>query len=417
MRRRLILSTLAIALTSVFVLGLPLLLLARHQVWTSEREQLREQAASVATALEDRLDAGQPVDIHRLPNLLPRRQILIQQADGATLIAGPKLTGAVLSSSVHVAGSIITVRASKRPTNDRALNVTLLVLGIALTAVLASLFLALWQARRLARPLADLASRADRLGRGDFDLSPMVSGVPEVDHISRVLKRSSRQVGTLLELQRNFASDAAHQLRTPLTGIGLRLEEIGRIGDTPVREEALDALGQVERLDRVITSLLARARGDSSEPTVLDLAEVIDAEMRSWREVLGRENRDLILRLEPQLLVLARHEHLLGVLNSLLDNAVRHGRGAVRVSTQAVDDLVTLRVRDCGPGVADHLTQKVFERRFSGGPGTGIGLALARALATAEEGTLTVSEVDPAEFVLQLPRYTDSAKAGGRTSV
>ena len=68
-----------------------------------------------------------------------------------------------------------------------------------------------------------------------------------------------------------------------------------------------------------------------------------------------------------------------------------------------------MRVRDRGPGVVPELRQKIFERRFSGGPGTGIGLALARALATAEQGTLAVSDLDAAEFILRLPRYEGSA--------
>ena len=93
-----------------------------------------------------------------------------------------------------------------------------------------------------------------------------------------MLEPSARQLRTTSELQRDFASDAAHQLRTPLTGIGLRLEELTRIGDAAVRAEADDALGQVERLDRVIGVLLARARGDAAEPTRIDLSQLLEHE-------------------------------------------------------------------------------------------------------------------------------------------
>jgi signal transduction histidine kinase len=402
MRTRLLRSTLAIALVAVVTLGVPLLLVARHQVWTSARDGLRQQAASVAAGLEDQLDARRPVDVTRYAQALPHRRIVVVTASGSHSSAGPTLTGAVLQSSVTVTGNTITVQAARGPTVTRAREVSLLVLGLALLAVAAAVGLALAQARRLTRPLSELLDRADALGRGEFTGAAVDSGIAEIDGISRVLERSARQLGTVIELQRDFASDAAHQLRTPLTGIGLRLDELTRIGDSAVRDEAEDALAQVTRLDRVISVLLARARGDAAEPTTVDLASLLGHEAQAWSRALAKRGRALVLEVPQGLVVHARREHLAGVLSCLLDNALQHGAGTVRiVGSRSATGAAQVTVTDQGSGVPADLAEHVFDRRVSGTQGTGIGLALARSLAAAEGGQLTL--VEPNRFVLSLP--------------
>ena len=245
MRRRLLASTLLIVLVCVVVLGVPLAVLARHQVWTSARDRVREQAAGVATGIEDQLDAGRAIDLHRFAALMPDRRIVVQQADGRTTAAGPTISGGLVRETVAGGDDTVTVETSQSSTVQKARTVTLLVVGLALLAVLAAIVLALWLSRRMTRPIADLADRADALGRADFAGTPLDSGVPEIDRVSHVLERSARQIGTLVGLQRDFASDAAHQLRTPLTSIGLHLEEIGRVAEPDIADEAEVALAQV----------------------------------------------------------------------------------------------------------------------------------------------------------------------------
>lgn len=403
MKSRLLRSTLAIAFVAVVTLGVPLLLVARHQVWTSARDALRQQAVSVAAGLEDQLDARRPVDLRRYAEALPRRHIVVVTASGARTSAGPVLTGRVLQASVTVTGNTITVQAQRQPTVTRAREVTLLVLGLALLAVATAVALALRQAQRLTRPLSELLDRADALGHGEFSPSVVESGIPEIDGISRVLERSARQLGTVIELQRDFASDAAHQLRTPLTGIGLRLDELSRIGDAEVRQEADDALAQVERLDRVISALLARARGDAADPTVIDVASLLEHEAEAWARALAEKGRELTVDVAPGLVVRARREHLAGVLSCLLDNALQHGAGRVALVGRRTPAGVQVGVTDEGPGVPAELAAHVFDRRVSGSHGTGIGLALAHSLAAAEGGELTLGGTEPTRFVLTLP--------------
>lgn len=401
MRRRLLRSTLAIALVAVVTLGVPLLVVARQEVWSTAADALQQQAASASAGIEDRIDARLPIELDRYVAASRDRRIVVVDADGVRNSAGPTLEPPLLQASVIVSGSTVTVQQERHPVAVRAREVTLFVVGLQLLAVAAAVALALRQARRLTEPLSQLHDRAEALGRGEFQPSLLVSGIPEIDGVSAVLERSARQLGTTIELQRDFASDAAHQLRTPLTGIGLRLDELTQIGDQAVRQEAEEALAQVERLDRVISALLARARGDAAAPTLLDLAVVLDQECVTWARALDTSGRALAVDLQPGIWVRARHEHLAGIMSCLLDNALQHGQGRVSVTSFTIGDTCVVAVTDEGPGVPAALAGKVFDRRVSGTEGTGIGLALARSLAAAEEGELVL--VDAARFELRLP--------------
>ncbi len=396
MRARLVRATTAVALVAVVTLGLPLLVMARHEVYASTRDALRQQAVGIAAGIEDELDANRVVDLSRYAN--GHRRVVAVTPRGTRSDSGA-LRGPVVSGTARLGASVVTVSEPAGPTTRRVRVVTIVVVALSALAVAVAVGLALAIARRLSRPLAHLLDRAEALGRGGTGPELVESGIAEIDGVARVLERSAIQLATTLELQRDFAGDAAHQLRTPLTGIGLRLEELARTGDESARQEAELALGQVERLDRVITALLARARGDAAEPTLVDLQSLLRHEEPAWAAALAAQGRTLHMH-TVSVAVHARQEHLGGVLSCLLDNALHHGGGAVHVTVAHTAGATTVEVRDEGPGVPSELASAVFDRRVSGGERTGIGLALARSLATAEGGRLEL--VDPASALFRL---------------
>lgn len=138
----------------------------------------------------------------------------------------------------------------------------------ALVAVVGAVFLARQQARRFSVPLAQLADQAERIGDGAARYRPLASGLPEIDRVSAALAGSATQWQRTLSTERQFASDASHQLRTPLTAVLMRLEEIAVTDDLSMaQEEAHAAIAQVERLNVTVDELLARARqGSAGEP-------------------------------------------------------------------------------------------------------------------------------------------------------
>jgi len=252
-------------------------------------------------------------------------------------------------------------------------------------------------ARVLADPLVALAEAAESLGEGQSRVEPMRTGIPEVDRVSDVLARSAQQMTT---------SDASHQLRTPLTALLMRLEEIAVTQDLDVvQDEAAVAIAQVERLTRVVDELLMRSRrsNDAPRPQV-SLDSVIAALQREWQPAFERARRSVRVHGERGLVVRATPVALSQVLSTLLENSLVHGRGTVDVQARRSGPSVVVEVRDQGDGVPATIAPHIFERSVSSGTGnsTGLGLALARDLAESNGGRLDLIQAQPATFALFL---------------
>ena len=274
--------------------------------------------------------------------------------------------------------------------------------ALAMAAVAAATLMARWQSRRLAQPLERLAGAAQTLGDGDFTVRLAPAGIDEIDAAGTALTRTAERLGDLVFRERAFSADASHQLRTPLTGLRLRLETALETGGD-LRPAVLAALDTADRLERTIDELLALARDEPHARTPADLPPLLEEMEGRWREPLAAAGRVLRVTIAPGLrstrasAAAVRH-----ILDVLLDNALRHGDGPVAVSARDADTAVAVDVTDGGPGMA--APEEVFRRRTAGAAGHGIGLALARALAEAEGGRLILTRSGPAPvFTLLLP--------------
>ena len=290
--------------------------------------------------------------------------------------------------------------------STRGLEVFLGVSLLAAAVISITVLVAARQSRRLADPMIQLAEAAERLGEGQSRLEPMRSGIPEVDRVSNVLSRSAQQVTKTLAAERDFASDASHQLRTPLTALLMRLEEISDTDDPDVvKEEAGIAIDQVERLTRVVDDLLMRSRrsNDAPRPEV-SLDSVIAALQREWQPAFEEARRSVHVHGERGLVVKATPVALSQVLSTLFENSLVHGRGTVEVQARRSGPSVVVEVSDQGDGVPANLAPHIFERSVSSGRGTstGLGLALARDLAESNGGRLDLISAQPARFALFL---------------
>ena len=196
---------------------------------------------------------------------------------------------------------------------------------LSVIAVLAGVFVASLQARKFAEPMTQLADRAERLGAGESRFQPLVTGIGEVDRVSEVLARSAHQMTRSLASERDFASDASHQLRTPLTALLMRLEEISVTDDLEVvQEEAGIAIAQVERLTKVVDELLSRSRrGHDAPPPSVSLDSVIAALQREWQPAFEQARRSVRVHGQRGLSVRATPVALSQVLSTLLENSLR----------------------------------------------------------------------------------------------
>jgi signal transduction histidine kinase len=279
-----------------------------------------------------------------------------------------------------------------------------IIVGLSVIAVLAGVFVASLQARRFAEPMTQLVDRAERLGAGESHFQPLVTGIREVDRVSEVLARSAHQMTRSLASERDFASDASHQLRTPLTALLMRLEEIAGTDDlTVVKEEASIAMTQVERLTTVVDELLSRTRsGHDARPPTVSLDSVIASLQREWQPAFEQAHRSVRVHGQRGLSVRATPVALSQVLSTLLENSLAHGRGTVDVEARRSGPSVVVEVSDQGDGVPAAVAPHIFERSVSTAQSTGLGLALARDLAEANGGRLELIQRQPAVFALFL---------------
>ena len=135
-------------------------------------------------------------------------------------------------------------------------------LAAILLSVVVGTGVAVLTAGRLVTPLTDVARRAARLGSGDFRTFRRRYGVPELDRVADVLDSSAQDISALIGRERDLAGDISHQLRTRLTGLRLRLEELADHPDPHVAAEIEEALEQTDRLVTVVDDLLAKARSE-----------------------------------------------------------------------------------------------------------------------------------------------------------
>ncbi|MFW5474998.1 sensor histidine kinase [Knoellia sp. CPCC 206450] len=282
------------------------------------------------------------------------------------------------------------------------LIVTGFVLVLVLFGLAAGWFVAQRRARLLGDPLTELAARAERLGAGESRFMPLDSGIGELDRISDVLSRSAHQVTRNLAAERDFAADASHQLRTPLTALLMRLDEIASTDDLGVvQEEAQVAIEQVERLSKVVDDLMGRTRvSDPTRPSV-SLDAVLASLQREWQPAFASSKRSMRIHGERGLRVRATPVALSQILSTLVENALAHGRGTVDIAARRTGPSVVIELGDEGEGVAPGLAPHIFERSVSS-TGSGLGLTLARDLAEDNGGRLELVSTQPAVFAVFL---------------
>jgi signal transduction histidine kinase len=408
MRRRLILSTAAISLIAVIVLGVPLGAVEDARLHQESTSRLEREADQVSAAMDDRIERRQPVTPALLRRFIhPHHWVSVTTRDGRRVSTGPPLQHDPLQARSGAAlGGAVLAQAPIAELHHRVYREWLLIAGLSLGGVLVAVALAALQARRLARPLEAIARRSAELGDGDFSVRAGRFGVPEIDAIAQGFDSSAGRIAELVASEREFSSNVSHQLRTPLTALRLRIEEAsGSAKETELGEELGAALNEVDRLENTIADLLAHARRASAGSAVtVNLGAVVHDHAARWRPVFSRSRRQLDVVAEKNVLVRASRGTVGQVLDVLLDNALRHGQGRVRVSVSAGGRHASVRVSDAGPGIPDGLGDRIFERGDSQAGGTGIGLHLARALAQADNGSLRAVDGDSTCFELRLRR-------------
>lgn len=304
------------------------------------------------------------------------------------------------SESIISAGQQ-TAREASSPLLSLWAHLVALLVATALALAVAA-WVADRRALRVSHFLRTLGERAERLAPGDPRPVPLNSGIEEVDRLDAALARGAQQGAKRLASERDFAADASHQLRTPLTALLMRLEEVASTDDlTVVGEEATIAIGQVERLSRVVDDLMSRTRSGVETNPAVSLDSVLASLQREWQPAFAAARRSIHVSGERGLRVRATPVALAQILTTLLENSLAHGAGTVEVAARRSGPSVVIEVSDTGAGVPPALAPHIFERAVSSS-GSGLGLSLARDLAEAAGGRLELARAVPPLFALFL---------------
>ena len=405
MRRRILQSTLLVVAITALVLGGPLAITTWRLVEDIHRADLTSRLEQVAARL-DRPGGPDQIDTAAIELAVPRggRLVLDQTGEPPRVIGADVGPQAVSETLPFGPGGSVTLEEPLSAMRTEQVQVTLVVLLLVVLSVGTGAVVATVTARRLAEPLRGVADRAARLGAGDFRSAPERHGIPELDRVSDVLDTSAVALSELVQRERALVGDVSHQLRSRLTALQLRLDELASHPDPTARSEALAALEQAERLSGVLDELLEAARAARAAGAELqDLREGLSAVADEWRPTLRAAGRTLKVRAADGLLARVTPARMREAVGALVDNAIRHGAGTVTLTARATENSLVIEVSDAGAGVPEELVPHVFDRGVSVGSSTGIGLALARALVEADGGRLELSRPRPPVFTIFLP--------------
>ena len=414
LRRRVLVSIMAVTAVAVILFALPLAVAVQRLYRTETVTALQRDAARAAAVVPDSIPGGAaslPPGLSSLPGFGvydtagrrvagsgPARSALA--ASGARTQVREAVEGVDLAVIVPIPSdqkAAGTVRAAVpyHVVTDRVHRAWAAMALLALLAIALAAVLARRQAVHLAAPLERLTRHARALGSGDFTVRAERSGVREADAASEALEATATQLGQLLERERAFSSDVSHQLRTPLTALMVGLESALTRSDADLRPALRDALSRTEQLHGTIEDLLSLIRRPGFAGIPVDLGVLIDEASARWDPVLTARGRALVRVAEPGLpRCLVPPAAVRQILDVLISNALWHGDGTVTIAARGAGPRVAIDVSDEGDGLPAEPADLLAEAAERA-DGHGRGLPLARALAVAAGGSLTVPRAAP----------------------
>ncbi|ARS26642.1 sensor histidine kinase [Sphingomonas sp. KC8] len=300
-------------------------------------------------------------------------------------------------------------------------------LGIVLAMVISvSVLLSLFLARTIVRPLRRLARAAHRvrLGRArEVQVPRLPSRRDEIGLLARALSDMSLALRQRIDATEAFAADVTHELKNPLASLRSAVETLEKVKDPALQDQLLDVVrDDVHRLDRLITDIADASRLDAelsrARFETIDLGQMIEG-LVDAREKRGTSSGVRLAFARPHAGSAVVHgdgSRLTRVIENLVDNAISFSPpgGLVKIAATRDGDEIVCRIDDEGPGVAPEVREAIFKRFHSirpegeaFGQHSGLGLAIAKAIVEAHNGTIMVQDRDDApsgaRFIIRLP--------------
>ena len=329
--------------------------------------------------------------------------------------AAPVIQGRRIEGAVRITQSVAAVHHAVRRNVLGLALIGLLVLGIGLGA-------GVLIAGQFARPVRRLDRAARRIAEGDLDVRAPVEGSSEQQSLSHSFNEMTDRLSRAIRAQQRFVADASHQLRTPLTGLRLRLQEARAVGVSDAAAGELEAgEREIVRLARTIDELLVLSRaGEHDAPgEVVHLQRAAADAIERWSTTAAEHGQRLDLKEGADTRIWAARADVDRALDALVENAVRYSPPGTQITFSSRPGAIA--IEDEGPGLRQGEEDEVFERFHRGragtaGPaGTGLGLPIARELARRWGGEATIENRNGrgARAVLSFPDFTSRSPGGG----
>ena len=240
MKRRLVFSFLGVTTVTLLLLAIPTAYLLQNVALDATRARLERQGRYLLDELDAATQRSQPISKALSDALLdPDDAAVIYTGTGDVIRLHARPDGPVIAvKTVGTLGRSAIVYGSEAPAREQLRRSLLILLLLGVAGLMMTWLLAQAESRRLGGPLALLVSAAERLGLGDFSVTAPRSGVPEYDALARTLDASASRIESLVDAERRFNTDASHQLRSALTGLRLRIEELTLTDDPDHSSEA-----------------------------------------------------------------------------------------------------------------------------------------------------------------------------------
>jgi signal transduction histidine kinase len=435
MTRRLLLSYLSITVLVLLIIEVPLGVVFARAEHDRLVAAVERDATVLATVVEDTLEAGATSGLDRVAASYqvrsggrvvvvdrtgvtvadsdppaPGRRDLSSRPEIAAALRGQHTAGSRSSATLGSAFLYVAVPVASQgqvygavrvsyPTSTvdaRVRRVWLALAGVAVVVLGVVALVGFALARSTTRPMRRLEQATTAVARGDLGArAPTDQGPPELRRLAAAFNDMAARLGRLLAAQRAFVADASHQLRTPLTALRLRLENLEATMPPTATEDLRAAVAETGRLARLVDGLLTLARAEAapSRREVVDLAAVVADRQAAWAPLAAEQEVQLTVRPGSAAPVWAAPGALEQVLDNLLANALRvaPAGSSVELAVRQVGGWVELHVIDQGPGMPADQRERAFDR-FWRAPaadrdGTGLGLAIVRQLLEASGGT------------------------------
>ncbi|MFE2688582.1 sensor histidine kinase [Streptomyces mirabilis] len=447
MTRRILLSHLSLMLLVLLALEVPFGFIYARSELTRVSNTAELGAVTLAVVCEDKLEHGRASDLPEIARNYTQRtgssvvvtdhngtvltdtdtdtdtvgQNISSEPDIATALHNRTATGTrddpvsdsdilfatVPGTSDNTVSCVVRTLSSLAPLTQKvqATWVALAVTGLGVLAAVALIGFAL--ARSITRPLRALERATAQLADGRLTNPPATDrGPPELRRLAASFTRTATRLQHLLHSQRAFASEASHQLKTPLTALRLRLENF-EPHLTPCAQHSLnEAIGEVGRLSRMVQGLLALARLENSAitPEVIDLDAVVADRAAIWTAFAGEQRVDITVAGTKAGQVWAVPGALEQIIDNLLSNALRASPPGTTITLATAPPpadsgrtppMAELHVTDEGPGMTEIDRRRAFDRFWRAADahhdGTGLGLSMVQRLTRASGGEVTLN--------------------------